>query len=173
MVARRTFLLGIALTAYIAAPARLGGPTPTTMAHAAVAQAPAAAHLEEQLLALVNADRGAHALTALEVDPDLAAIARWRSEDMVARGYFSHDIGGYQIFRVLKDQGIVYRVAGENLAYNYLGDYSSAAAAEDSLMRSPGHRANILRHDYTRMGIGVAVAPDGRIVYTQLFTASQ
>lgn len=88
---------------------------------------------------------------------------------MAARNYFSHDIGGYQVFQVLRDWGISYRVAGENLAYNYFGPDAAAAQAEWALMESPGHRANILRPDFTHVGMGVAVAADGRYLFTQLF----
>jgi uncharacterized protein YkwD len=36
-------------------------------------------------------------------------------------------------------------------------------------MNSPGHRENILRPDYRRTGIGVAIAPDDKVYVTQLF----
>ena len=67
----------------------------------------------------------------------------------------------------------MYRVAGENVARIY-GDAGSpggaeetAAQAEVALMASPTHRANILHPDYTHLGVGVA--DDGRVIYTQLF----
>src|SRR5687768_1549534 len=86
--------------------------------HAEGLFAPYEAALAQETMAidLVNADRVANGLPALEFDPGLATVARWRSEDMAARQYFSHDIGGYQVFQVLRDHGITYRVAGENLA---------------------------------------------------------
>jgi uncharacterized protein YkwD len=141
------------------------------IAHAESAYAPLELTMavESQGIDLVNADRAASGLAPLQFDPSLATIARWRSEDMAARNYFSHDIGGYQVFQVLRDWGIAYRVAGENLAYNYYGQDAAAAQAERALMESPGHRANILRPDFTHVGIGVAVAADGRHLFTQLF----
>jgi hypothetical protein len=39
-------------------------------------------------------------------------------------------------------------------------------------MASPMHRANIVRPDYTHLGVGVAVTADGRVIYTQLFKAA-
>ena len=126
---------------------------------------------------LVNADRAAHGLTTLRFDQGLRTFAQWRSQDMAAADYFSHDVGnlpGRQIFDLLRAGGVTYRVAGENLARVY-GDPGSpdagdtAAQAEVALMASPTHRANILRPDYTHLGVGVAVAGDGRVLYTQLF----
>ena len=166
----RSALTGLALAATLATP--LGGLLSGTGAvHAEGSFAPSEAALvqETALIDLVNADRAANGLPALEFDPGLATVARWRSEDMAARGYFSHDIGGYQVFQVLRDWGIAYRVAGENLAYNYYTPEQTAVQAERALMESPSHRANILRGDYTHVGVGVAVAPDGRFLFTQLF----
>jgi uncharacterized protein YkwD len=140
------------------------------VAHAEAVAAPEyAASLEAQLFDLLNADRVANNLAPLNYDESLASVARWRSDDMAVRDYFSHDIGGYQVFSVLKDSGIAYRVAGENLAFNYQAADTSASAAEQALMNSPTHRANILRSDFTHAGIGVSVAPDGKVLYTQLF----
>lgn len=171
-----TAVAGIGLAAAVIAPigapalVRSGGLV-ASVAHADQAYSPADAMppLEAQFLDLLNADRIGNGLAPLEYDASLAAIARWRSEDMASRGYFSHDIGGYQVFQVLKDQGISYRIAGENLAFNYFQPDQTAPAAEQALMQSPGHRANILRPDYTHAGVGIAFAPDGRVLFTQIF----
>ncbi len=113
----------------------------------------------------------ADGLTPLDFDAELAAVARWRSEDMVARDYFSHDIGGYMVLQVLKDRGITYRIAGENLAYVY-GTENTAVRAEMALIRSPTHRANVLMVQYTHVGVGVALGPNGSYVFTQIFKLS-
>ncbi len=126
---------------------------------------------EQQLLSLVNNERVANGLEPLANDSTLDAVARWRSEDMAGRGYFSHDIGGYFVFDALKSVGYSYRVAGENLAYNYVSDPQSVSEAHAALMRSPGHRDNILGQDFTSAGIGLAKVPDGRRIYTELFAA--
>lgn len=165
----------LAAISLVASPVAAGHPgvllPVASTAHAEEAYAPydAMQPFEAEFLTLLNADRIENGLAPLEIDAGLASIARWRSDDMAARGYFSHDIGGYQVFQVLKDHGIAYRVAGENLAFNTYGNGQTVAAAERALMNSPSHRANILRPDYTHVGVGVAVAPDGRFLYTQLF----
>ena len=164
----RSALVGVALATTLTTP--LGTMLPAAV-HAEESFAPQEATLVQEsiLIDLVNADRAAHGLAPLEFDPGLATVARWRSQDMATRQYFSHDIGGYQVFDVMRDQGVTYRVAGENLAYNYYSPEETAARAERALMESPSHRANILRPDYTHVGVGVAIAPDGRYLFTQLF----
>ena len=149
-------------------------------AHAAVLAEAADVTLSSasHMTRLVNADRAAHGLTPLQFDQGLRAFAQWRSEDMAEADYFSHDIGnvpGRQIFDVLRSGGVTYRAAGENLARVYRGPGGTAdagdtaAQAELALMASPTHRANILYPDYTHLGVGVAIAGDGRVLYTQLF----
>ncbi len=44
-----------------------------------------------------------------------------------------------------------YSIAGENIA----GNMKSEKMAFDGLMNSPGHKANILRKQFTEMGIGI------------------
>ena len=147
--------------AALAAPPAIVAPAPPAFLDVAAA--------EGQFLDLLNADRVANGLPALVADQRLMDLARWRSEDMVARNYFSHDIGGLTIFQVLRDRQIRFRVAGENLADNDFDEARTVPIAEAMLMASPGHRANILRPEFDLVGVGIAVAADGRIVYTQVF----
>ena len=170
-------LIGIGLAASLSASIAVIAPLASfapRVAHAEVAFAPADAiqSFEGHFFNLLNEDRVNNGLAPLEYDPGLSSVARWRSDHMATRGYFSHDIGGYQVFQVIKDQGIAYRVAGENLAYNYHGADQTVPAAERALMQSPSHRENILRADYTHAGVGIAVTPDGKFLYTQLFKKS-
>jgi uncharacterized protein YkwD len=79
--------------------------------------------------------------------------------------YFSHDspVTGSPFDRI-KGAGIIYSRAGENLAYA-----QSTAVAHRALMDSPGHRENILRPEFTRIGIGVINAGAFGRMFTQLF----
>ena len=170
--ARRTVVAGGA--ALLLGAASVSGPLapPVSSALAAPLTAPDPAAYEMAVFHLVNADRAASGLAPLSLDPSLVAIARWRSADMAALGYFGHAIGGVSgdfVFRVLDEQSVTYRVAGENLARTYAPLDESAALVEVALMESPTHRANILLPDFTHLGVGVATAPDGRTLYTQLF----
>lgn len=120
---------------------------------------------ESQLLALVNEARAEVGLRPLAFDARLVPVARAHSEEMFRLRYFGHvsPVTGTP-FERLEAAGITYSRAGENLAYAH-----SVAVAHRGLMESPGHRANILRPEFTRIGIGVISAgPYGRM-FTQVF----
>jgi uncharacterized protein YkwD len=120
---------------------------------------------ENELFNLVNQERTQRGLDALVWDDRLVPVARAHSEEMFTLKYFGHQspVSGSPFDR-LKAAGITYTRAGENLAYA-----QSVAVAHRALMDSPGHRENILRPEFTRIGIGVINAGAyGRMV-TQLF----
>ena len=120
---------------------------------------------EGELFGLVNQERAQRGLAALVWDDGLVPVARAHSEEMFKLKYFGHQspVSGSPFDR-LKAAGITYTRAGENLAYA-----QSVAVAHRALMDSPGHRENILRREFTRIGIGVINAGAyGRMV-TQLF----
>jgi len=120
---------------------------------------------ERQLFDLVNEERTQRAFAALAWDERLVPVARAHSEEMFRLKYFSHDspVTGSPFDRI-KGAGMTYSRAGENLAFA-----QSVSVAHRALMDSPGHRENILRPEFTRIGIGVISAgPYGRM-FTQLF----
>ncbi len=123
---------------------------------------------ESLTAALVNQDRSRFGLAALALDRRLAAIARAHSRDMAEHHYFGHTsptAGG--LAARLAASGYQATWSGENIARA-----SSVAEAEAALMRSPGHRANILAVQATRVGIGIVrAAGPGRPewVVTQIF----
>ena len=107
--------------------------------------------LEKQMLDLVNRERQAAGLHPLAPDPELTEVARRHSTDMFARGYFAHDTPeGLTPFDRMRAADVRFITAGENLA---LGP--TISVAHTGLMNSPGHRANILRREFGRVGIGV------------------
>ena len=116
-----------------------------------VKDAKARPDLEMKMLALVNNERTKRGLKPLQWDPQLVPVARSHSQDMFARGYFSHyTLEGKDPFDRMKAAGIKYYSAGENLA---LGP--TLGICHEGLMNSPGHRANILNPTYGRVGIGI------------------
>lgn len=107
--------------------------------------------LEAEMLQMLNAERDKRGLQPLKFDPQLVPVARAHSRDMFTRGYFSHyTLEGKDPFQRMREAGIHYYTAGENLA---LG--RTLQICEDGLMNSPGHRANILNPSYGRVGIGI------------------
>jgi uncharacterized protein YkwD len=107
--------------------------------------------LEKQMLDLVNKERQANGLNPLAPDPELTEVARAHSADMFARGYFAHDTPeGLSPFDRMRAANVHFTTAGENLALA-----PTLLVAHTGLMNSPGHRANILRPQFGRVGIGV------------------
>jgi len=107
--------------------------------------------LEKQMLILVNQERVANGLQPLAPDPELTEVARRHSTDMFARGYFAHDTPeGRTPFDRMKEANVHFLIAGENLALA-----PTVSIAHTGLMNSPGHRANILRPQFGRVGIGI------------------
>lgn len=106
---------------------------------------------ETAMLALVNQERTSRGLPPLEMDPELRLVARAHADDMFKRGYFAHDTPeGVDPFDRMRDASIVFGLAGENLALAPTLDI-----AHNGLMNSPGHRANILKDGFNKVGIGV------------------
>jgi uncharacterized protein YkwD len=120
---------------------------------------------EQEMLKLVNAERTSRGLPVLELDPRLVPIARQHSEEMFRLKYFGHQspVNGSPFDRLAAAK-ISYSRAGENLAYAH-----SVAVAHRGLMDSQGHRENILRPEFTRIGIGVISAGSYGRMFTQLF----
>ena len=120
---------------------------------------------EQQMLQELNDSRAANGLAPLKDDPTLRAVAVAHSTEMLQLGYFSHTspLHGSPTDRA-QAAGIPFTVLGENIAYAPTVD-----VAERGLMRSPGHRANILASEFTRVGIGVVVTPFGTRMFTQEF----
>lgn len=121
--------------------------------------------LEALMLQMVNAERASHGLRPLKPDPELAEVARAHSRDMFARGYFSHVTpDGKELSHRIRQAKLGYFVAGENLALA-----PTLARAHQGLMKSPGHRANILRPQFGRLGVGVMDGGRHGLIITQNF----
>jgi uncharacterized protein YkwD len=130
-----------------------------------VTQAPPRPELEAQMLEMVNAERRAAGLKPLRADPELTKVARAHSRDMFARGYFSHvSPEGHDLGRRLRQASLGYLAAGENLALA-----PTLSSAHSGLMHSPGHRANILRPQFGRLGIGILDGGAHGLMVTQAF----
>ena len=118
----------------------------------------------QEVLELVNAERAKAGLPALTTNAALKAAADKRAQETKAS--FSHTRpNGSKFSTVLKEYGISYRTAGENIAYGQ----RSPQEVVNAWMNSPGHRANILNRSFGKIGIGVYQS-GGVIYWTQLFT---
>lgn len=106
---------------------------------------------EEIMLSLVNRERSKRGLSVLRSDAPLQDVGRAHCLDMFERSYFSHYTQeGESPFDRMKEAKIDYQVAGENLAYA-----PNVEIAHQGLMNSPGHKENILRPEFGKLGVGV------------------
>lgn len=119
-----------------------------------------------EILSLVNKERAAAGLSQLILDTEVNAAAQLKAEDMAKNRYFSHNSPTYgSAFDMLKNQGISYRTAGENIA----SEQPTSEAVMRGWMNSQGHRANILGSSYSRLGVGYAVDSSGKTYWVQIF----
>ncbi|HMQ35877.1 MAG TPA: CvpA family protein [Chloroflexaceae bacterium] len=121
--------------------------------------------LEARMLELLNEERAEAGLPPLAMDPALTEVARRHSQDMFERGYFAHvSPDGVTPFDRIEQAGIGYAAAGENLALA-----PTIERAHTGLMESPGHRENILRPLFGRVGIGVVDGGPRGLMVSQVF----
>lgn len=109
----------------------------------------------------VNAIRRRKGLYSLGTDTYLARFATSRSAAMARDSRLSHR--GWE--RALRKAGLADDTLGENVAYNY----DSPAAVMRGWMESAGHRANILRPAFKRIGVGCVIDVRGHRWWTQDF----
>lgn len=137
------------------------------LALGASAQAATLTHGEQALLAAVNDVRSDHGLRPLRVDTTLTRVARSYSTTLIARDVFTHGNLGLRLSRA----GAVGPFYGENLAWG-TGSYASARGIVAGWLRSPGHRANLLRPGWTRIGIGRKVGTFRGVAGAAVVTAN-
>ncbi|MFH8976955.1 CAP domain-containing protein [Streptomyces sp. NPDC017890] len=119
-----------------------------------------------EVVDLTNRERAGAGLPALGVDARLTLAAQAHSADMVARDFYSHtDPDGGKPWDRAAAAGATRRTVGENIA---CGQRSPADVVE-GWMNSPGHRANILKPDFTHIGVGLAGGGRAGTYWTQVF----
>lgn len=116
-----------------------------------------------QVLDLVNEERGKAGLSSLKMNQKASQAAQIRAKEIVSS--FSHTRpNGTSPFTALDGVGATYRTAGENIAYGQ----SSPTEVMNGWMNSSGHRANILKKEFKEIGIA-AYYENGRYYWVQLF----
>jgi uncharacterized protein YkwD len=135
------------------------------------------AKLEVEMVAMVNEERARAGLKTLTINSNLASVARAHSAEMRDKDYFAHEspttglrepIDRYQ--SALNDRP---RVIAENIFRSWGAQrqvtLNEIKEGHTSLMKSPGHRANILYPDVSQIGIGIVANSRGDIWITQMF----
>lgn len=95
---------------------------------------------------IVNAHRSYVGLPTLRRDPVLDSVAQEWANSMASQGAMVHSTNQWRAQRMPAG----WQSNGENIAYGY----GSPEEVMTAWMASPGHRANILRSTFTRMGVG-------------------
>jgi uncharacterized protein YkwD len=121
---------------------------------------------EQKLVDLTNEARQKEKLPPLKPNKTLFAVARAHSANMARQNQMNHVLDGKSPGQRIKASGYAYSSFGENIAFS-MG--WSLAQVMDGWMKSPGHRANILRKEYREIGIGIATNEDNKTYYTQVF----
>lgn len=101
-------------------------------------------------LQAVNQVRTSHGLQPLHLDAGLERAARSHTLEMLHGNYFGHGD-----FSVRMSSFHLHGLLGENLAWGS-GPYSRAQAVVQLWLASPGHRENLLRPGFRRIGLGIA-----------------
>jgi uncharacterized protein YkwD len=151
-----------------AAPVAIGGARGLSARQAcpaSMAFSPAVAQTRKAILCLHNLERRRHGMSQMRLSPELSAVALAHARDMVKRHYFAHFSPGGKdhmdrIAASAYPPAAGCWTAGENLL-----DADGVATPLQMLqawMRSPEHRAIILRRGWRDLGLGVVHgSPDG------------
>ena len=119
-----------------------------------------------EVVNLVNQERATAGLAPLKENWELSRVARYKSEDMVAKNYFSHTSPTYgSPFQMINDFGISYKAAGENIA----AGQKTPAEVVEAWMNSEGHRKNIMSNTFTEIGVGYVKGGSYGHYWTQMF----
>jgi uncharacterized YkwD family protein/spore coat assembly protein SafA len=121
---------------------------------------------ENEVIRLVNVERAKVGLPGLKANWQVCRVARYKSQDMINKNYFSHNSPTYgSPFTMMQNFGVNFSAAGENIAYGQ----RTPAEVMVSWMNSPGHRSNILSPTYSEIGVGLAKNSSGTCYWTQQF----
>lgn len=119
----------------------------------------------QQVVDLVNVERAKEGLAPLTIDERVAQAATVRAKEIQTK--FAHvRPNGSGFVTALKEQGVTYRGAGENIAWGQRTPQEVVTA----WMNSPGHRANIMNKNYVHIGVGNLQNSSGTQYWVQIFT---
>jgi uncharacterized protein YkwD len=139
-------------------PLYVGVPEPAAAAVTGTVVEPEQA--EPRLLSLLNQARQSAGLSPLQADRELRELALSHTEDMVEHEFVSHvsPTTGSPQDRARR-AGLLISAFGENVA-----TAATPEVVHEGLMSSPGHRANMLRAEFTHVGIAAGKNKIGLVV---------
>lgn len=120
--------------------------------------------MRTELLSQINESRNELNLPSISLANDLNTLAQAHGQDMVDNDFFGHVNGDGESPQDRRIEAGIMTEVGENLAKDV-----NITFAHLGLMRSAGHRQNIINSDWTRVGLGI-VEDDGYLVVVEEFS---
>jgi uncharacterized protein YkwD len=126
--------------------------------------------MERDAFDLINATRADAGLSGLKWSDKIAEVARVHSNNMADLNFFSHrGLDGSMVDdRAARLKMGSWNAIGENIAF-LRGFPNPVEIAVEKWLRSPSHKQNLLDPSWTEAAIGLAVTPDGKYYFTQVF----
>jgi len=121
---------------------------------------------EQTILDLTNKARAEEKLSPLKMNAILTEVARAHSKNMAKKSELNHELDGKKPADRVKAAGYNWYWVGENIAY---GEGTPIDEIFKTWMDSQHHKENILRKEFTEIGIGIAKNEKGEAYYTQVF----
>ena len=146
-----------------------GGSTPRTWAPPTAEEI---RQVELEIIRLTNEARREHGLHELVEDPVLMEIARERARQLASNYSHYGPDGEVLCWELAAQHGYSNpSFVGENIASMTGSTQANAYRSVTVWMNSPGHRENILRPEYTRIGVGVHNPWGARWYGVQIFSS--
>ena len=131
--------------------------------------------VEDEVVRLCNIERQKYGVPNLVMNDALRNVAKFKVNEMLTKNYFAHQ-SPYtgSSFDLMDAKGYKYTsTAGENIQTSEGNPKSNITAKMlvTNWMNSPGHKANIIKKEFTKMGVGVAWSDAGLKAYeSQMFS---
>jgi len=123
---------------------------------------------ETELVHLINNEREAQGVPPLTINWEITRLARNKSEEMKNHGLFCHESLVYgNPAQLLERFSVPHNIVGANIAKGQ----EAAEAVIRAWQSSPGHLANLLNPDFTKVGVGLSWNEDGIPYWTLLLVA--
>ncbi len=112
----------------------------------------AANYVKSEVISGNNQERTKIGLNKLTESSQLNSAAYAKAQDMLSKNYWAHfGPNGESPWQFIAASGFDYLYAGENLAKGYV----SVSSMIEAWMNSPTHKANIVKPEYTHIGVAV------------------
>jgi uncharacterized protein YkwD len=122
---------------------------------------------ETAIIELTNEERkkSEKDLKPLKMNPKLMEAARKHATNMAAQEKLEHILDEKTVAHRVKAEGYKYRAVGENIAMNA----KTPKEVVEGWMDSEPHRENILKSQYTEIGVAVVKSEKGEPYWVQVF----